>query len=59
MKHCADHWARQMLEILAYDTQHAAVAMTAWNALPAATRDDTILLVSVTNGDDMFIYTDQ
>jgi hypothetical protein len=35
------------------------VAMTAWNALPAATRDDTILIVSVTNGDDMFIYTDQ
>lgn len=55
----ADRWSRQMLSILAYDTQHAMVAMTAWNALPAATRDDTILIVSVTNGDDLFIYTDQ
>ncbi len=54
-----DRWSRQMLAILAYDSQHANVAMTAWNALPAATRDDTILIVSVTNGNDTFIYTDQ
>lgn len=55
----ADRWSRQMLSIVAYDTQHAMVAMTAWNALPEATRDDTILIVSVTNGDDTFIYTDR
>ncbi len=55
----ADRWSKQMLAILAYDTQHAAMAMTAWNQLDAATRDDTILVVAVTNGDDLFIYTDQ
>lgn len=55
----ADRWSRQMLAVLAYDQQHADVAMQAWNALPAATRDDTILIVSVTNGDDAFIYTNQ
>jgi hypothetical protein len=55
----ADRWSKQMLAILAYDAQHAAMAMTAWNQLDAATRDDTILVVAVTNGDDLFIYTDQ
>jgi hypothetical protein len=55
----ADRWSRQMVSVLAYDQQHADVAMQAWNALPTATRDDTILVVSVTNGDDMFIYTNQ
>jgi hypothetical protein len=55
----ADRWARQMVVMLAYDMQHAMVAMQAWNSLPAATRDDTILIVPVTDGDDLFIYTDQ
>lgn len=54
-----DRWSKQMLAVLAYDAQHAAVAMQAWNMLDAATRDDTILVVAVTNGDDLFIYTDQ
>lgn len=55
----ADRWSKQMLVALAYDLQHAQVAMQAWQALDDATRDDTILIVAVTSGDDVFIYTDQ
>lgn len=54
-----DRWSKQMLVTLAYDLQHAQTAMQAWNMLDAETRDDTILVVAVTNGDDLFIYTDQ
>ncbi len=55
----ADRWSKQLLVILAYDAQHAQVAMQAWNGLDAATRDDTIVIIAVTEGDDLFIYTDQ
>jgi hypothetical protein len=48
-----------MLAILAYDQQHADVAMQAWSLLDDATRDDTIVIIAVTSGDDLFIYTDQ
>jgi hypothetical protein len=54
----ADAWDKSMLSILAYDVQHAEVAMQAWNSLDAETRDDTIAIVTVTSGDDLFIYTD-
>ena len=54
----ADRWTTQMLAILAYNTQHAQVAMQAWSMLDAETRDATILVVVVTEGDAMFIYTD-
>ena len=33
--------------------------LQAWTMLDAATRDDTLLIVAVTSGDDLFIYTDQ
>lgn len=53
-----DRWSKQMLAVLAYDDQHAEVAMQAWAGLDAQTRDDTLLVVAVTGGDDTFIYTD-
>jgi hypothetical protein len=53
-----DLWTKQMLSVLAYDQQHADVAMQAWSMLDAETRDDTIVIVTVTSGDDLFIYTD-
>ena len=53
----ADRWSKQMLFALAIDAQHAQVAMQAWDMLDAATKDDTILIVPVTSGDDLFIYT--
>jgi hypothetical protein len=55
----ADRWSEQMLSILAYDAQHAQVAMDAWAMLDAQTRDDTLVIVTVTSGDDLFIYTDR
>jgi len=55
----ADRWSKQMIVTLAYDAQHAAVAMEAWAALDDATRDDTLMVTVVTSGDDLFIYTDQ
>ena len=53
----ADRWSKQMLVILAYNLQHGQVAMQAWNQLDAATRDDTIVIIVITNGDAAFIYT--
>jgi hypothetical protein len=55
----ADRWSRTMISVLSYDAQHASVAMQAWAALPADTKSDTILVVTVTDGDDTFIYTDR
>lgn len=55
----ADRWSEQMVAALAYAPQHAQVLMQAWAALDAQTRRETILVVAVTSGDDLFIYTDQ
>ncbi len=56
----SDHWTAQMVVALAYDLQHAQVAMQAWNMLDATTRGATIFIVFVTEGSaDAFIYTDQ
>jgi len=55
----ADRWSKQMVSVLAFDQQHAQVAMQAWTLLDDQTRDDTLLMVTVTSGDDLFIYTNQ
>jgi hypothetical protein len=56
----ADLWTSQMVVALAYDAQHAEVAMQAWNMLDAKTRGATHFIVIVSEGTgDMFIYTDQ
>lgn len=55
----ADLWSEQAVAALAYDLQHAQVLMDAWDALTPQTRRETILVVAVTSGDDLFIYTDQ
>lgn len=56
----ADRWTSQMVVALAYDMQHAQVAMQAWTMLDATTRGATIFIVVVSEGTgDMFIYTDQ
>ena len=54
----ADKWERTMVVAQAYNEQHAATTMAAWTALSAEVRSDTILIVTVTNGDDAFIYSD-
>jgi hypothetical protein len=55
----ADRWTAELLAVLAYSPQHAAVALEAWSGLDAETRAATALVVVVTDGDDLFVYTDE
>jgi hypothetical protein len=52
----ADSWEKQILAYQAIDDQAAQQVITVWNGLGASTKADTILLITVTNGDDLFIY---
>lgn len=52
----ADAWEKQILAYQAIDDQAAQTVVGVWNGLDAATKADTILLVTVTNGEDLFIY---
>ena len=54
-----DRWDKQVLAVLAYDTQHAGVIADVWASLDAATKADTIVVVTITDGADDFIYTNQ
>lgn len=49
-------WVKQILSVMAYGDQHVESLMAAWEGLPASTRADTIVLVTVTHGDDAFMY---
>lgn len=49
-------WVKQILSVLAYADGHVVSVRSAWEALPEATRADTILIVTVTDGDDAFMY---
>jgi hypothetical protein len=55
----ADRWTKQVLAVLAYDSQTAGVVEQAWTMLPADVKADTIVVVTATDGDDEFIYTNQ
>jgi hypothetical protein len=55
----ADRWQKQILAVLAYDDQAADVVLEAWDALDAAVKADSIVLVTVTHGADTFIYSNQ
>lgn len=52
----ADRWEKQILAYLAIDAQAADTVAEAWNNASAALKADTILLVTVTSGEDLFIY---
>ncbi len=52
----ADRWDKQVLAILAFDDQHADMVEQVWNGFDASIRADTIVLVTVTHGEDLFIY---
>jgi hypothetical protein len=54
-----DRWVKQILHVLADTPGHADAMATAWSELDGALRGDTILLLSVSDGDDRFIYTGQ
>ena len=51
-----DRWVKQILHIIAYADAHVTSIETAWNALDSGLRGDTIILVTVSDGDDAFIY---
>lgn len=55
----ADRWEKQVLAVLAWDEAAADAVGEAWSALDAQVRADSIVIVSVTHGDDLFIYSDQ
>lgn len=55
----ADKWDKQILAVLAWDDQAADMVAQVWAAADAQTKADTIVLVTVTNGEDQFIYTNQ
>lgn len=52
----AHQWEKQILSYMAIDDQAAQTVVGVWNGLDAAVKADTILLVTVTHGDDLFIY---
>ncbi|MEM6990207.1 MAG: hypothetical protein AAF721_06915 [Myxococcota bacterium] len=51
-----DAWSKQILHIIAYTPMHAESMQTAYEALSPAVQGDTIVVVTVTEGDDAFIY---
>ena len=52
----ADAWTKQILLIMAYGDQHADALEQAYGQLDESTKADTIVLVTVTHGEDDFIY---
>lgn len=54
----ADAWAKQILHVIAYSPMHAASIMQAWDMISVDVKKDTILWVTVTDGEDAFIYDD-
>jgi hypothetical protein len=52
----SDAWVRQILHILAYAPEHAAAVATAYEGIAADLTIDTIVIVTVSEGDDEFIY---
>jgi len=55
----ADAWGKQILAVMADSDVHEAVWRQAWDSMDPALTADTILYVTVTNGADDPIYTNQ
>lgn len=49
-------WRKQILHVIAYGQMHADSIVAAEAMIPAEVRADTILWVSVSDGDDAFLY---
>lgn len=54
-----DRWVKQILAVFAYDAEAADIVAQVWAATDAQTRADTIVIINVTEGEDLFIYTNQ
>lgn len=51
-----DAWEKQILAVIAQTPEHAAAIKTAWGKLDAATKADTVVVITETEGVDQFIY---
>ena len=51
-----DQWVKQILHILAYEAKHADSIAEAYSQTDPALLGNTIVVVTVTDGDDLFIY---
>lgn len=51
-----DAWEKQILAVMAQTPEHAAAIEQAYTMIDAATKADTLVVVTVTEGDDDFIY---
>jgi hypothetical protein len=51
-----DAWQKQILAVIAQTPEHAASVEAAWLTIDPAIRADTIVYVTVTEGDDDFVY---
>jgi len=51
-----DAWEKQILSVIAQTPAHADAIVQAYDMVDAATKADTIVLVTVTEGEDHFIY---
>lgn len=54
-----DRWDKQILSVLAWDDTAANTVFQAWTNIDAATKANTIVIVTTTSGEDLFIYSDQ
>jgi hypothetical protein len=52
----ADRWVKQILFVFADTEAHAAALRRAWDGFDASLRGDTIVWVTVSEGEDGFIY---
>jgi hypothetical protein len=52
-----DRWDKQILAVMAYDGQAADVVAQVWAGIDASIRADTLVVVTVTEGADTFIYS--
>jgi hypothetical protein len=52
----SDKWTKQILHVFAVSQENANAVRAAWQSIDAGTRADTIVLVTVTDGDDAFLY---
>ncbi len=55
----ADAWEKQILHVITDRVEHISVLQDALNTIDVALLGDTIVLLSVTEGQDDFIYTNQ
>ena len=51
-----NQWEKQILHILAYTPEHASTVEQVWSDLQDATKSDTVVVVTATEGDDEFMY---